>query len=69
MLHYLFGGLSPSYYESTCSDKEIVSKTVQVDELKLHYLVAGQGPTVILLHGYAQTSRMSVIPLLAGKLA
>ena len=37
--------------------------------MKLHYLTAGHGPTVILLHGYAETSRMwrPLIPLLAEK--
>src|SRR5436853_2372386 len=45
----------------------ISSKTVQVGDAKLHYLTAGRGPTVILLHGYTQTSRMwkPIIPLLA----
>jgi pimeloyl-ACP methyl ester carboxylesterase len=40
---------------------------VTVDGVDLHYLTAGQGPTVILLHGYAQTSRMwrPLIPRLA----
>jgi pimeloyl-ACP methyl ester carboxylesterase len=35
----------------------------------LHYLTAGHGPTVILLHGYAETSRMwrPIIPVLAEK--
>jgi pimeloyl-ACP methyl ester carboxylesterase len=36
----------------------IESRTADVDGLKIHYLKAGQGPTVILLHGYAETSRM-----------
>ena len=47
----------------------IADKTAEVDGLKLHYLTAGHGPTVILLHGYTQTSRMwrPIIPLLAGK--
>jgi pimeloyl-ACP methyl ester carboxylesterase len=47
----------------------IVSKTAEVDGVKIHYLTAGQGPAVILLHGYTQTSRMwrPVIPLLAEK--
>jgi pimeloyl-ACP methyl ester carboxylesterase len=33
----------------------------------MHYLSAGQGPALILLHGYTQTSRMwrPIIPLLA----
>src|SRR5271170_2659237 len=47
----------------------IVSRTSQVDGVKLHYLTAGHGPVVILLHGYTQTSRMwkPIIPLLAAK--
>src|SRR5437762_2783262 len=45
----------------------IASRTAVVEGLKLHYLVAGNGPAVILLHGYTQTSRMwrPIIPLLA----
>jgi YVTN family beta-propeller protein len=37
---------------------------------QLHYLTAGRGPALILLHGYTQTSRMwsPIIPLLAEKL-
>jgi pimeloyl-ACP methyl ester carboxylesterase len=47
----------------------IVSRTAEVDGVKLHYLAAGDGPAVILLHGYTQTSRMwkPIIPLLAEK--
>lgn len=47
----------------------IMSKTASVDGVKLHYLTAGKGPAVILLHGYTQTSRMwkPVIPKLADK--
>jgi pimeloyl-ACP methyl ester carboxylesterase len=47
----------------------IASKTATVDGLKLHYLTAGHGPAVILLHGYTQTSRMwrPIMPLLAEK--
>ena len=47
----------------------IASKIVEVDGIKLHYLTAGHGPAVILLHGYTQTSRMwkPIIPLLAAK--
>ena len=41
----------------------------EVNGVKLHYLRAGSGPAVILLHGYTQTSRMwrPIIPLLADK--
>lgn len=47
----------------------IQSRFAVADGVKLHYLTAGQGPTVILLHGYAQTSRMwrPLIPRLADK--
>jgi len=47
----------------------IVAHNSAVGGLKLHYLRAGQGPAVILLHGYTQTSQMwkPVIPLLAAK--
>lgn len=46
----------------------IVAKDARVNGLKLHYLEAGKGPeTVILLHGFTQTSRMwrPLIPRLA----
>jgi pimeloyl-ACP methyl ester carboxylesterase len=45
-----------------------VAKDATVNGLKLHYLEAGKGPeTVILLHGFTQTSRMwrPLIPRLA----
>jgi pimeloyl-ACP methyl ester carboxylesterase len=47
----------------------IISKTADVNGFKVHYLTAGTGPTVILLHGYTQTSRMwkPLIPKLAQK--
>ncbi|HEV2387979.1 MAG TPA: alpha/beta hydrolase [Candidatus Acidoferrales bacterium] len=47
----------------------IVSRSAEADGVKLHYLTAGRGPAVILLHGYTQTSLMwkPIIPLLAAK--
>jgi pimeloyl-ACP methyl ester carboxylesterase len=48
--------------------KTITSRTEDVDGVRLHYLAAGEGPAVvILLHGYAETSRMwrPILPLLA----
>jgi alpha-beta hydrolase superfamily lysophospholipase len=36
----------------------IVVRTVSVDGVSLQYLIAGQGPTIVLLHGYEETSRM-----------
>jgi pimeloyl-ACP methyl ester carboxylesterase len=48
---------------------KIASHTAPIEGVKLHYLTAGHGPTLILLHGYTQTSRMwkPIIPLLAKK--
>ena len=47
----------------------ITSHIASVNGVQLHYLTAGHGPAVILLHGYTQTSRMwkPVIPVLAKK--
>jgi len=48
-------------------DGGIVSRTSKVEGVQMHYLAGGQGPAVILLHGYAETSRMwrPIIPALA----
>ena len=56
-----------SYAES--SEKNIVSRTAEIDGQQMHYLYAGHGPAVLLLHGFAETSRMwrPLIPLLAEK--
>jgi hypothetical protein len=40
------------------------SKFAEVNGVKLHYLVAGKGDLVVLLHGYAETSHMW-LPLIA----
>ncbi len=55
--------------KASAQSQAIVSRTSQVNGVKLHYLTAGHGPAVILLHGYTQTSRMwkPIIPLLAAK--
>jgi pimeloyl-ACP methyl ester carboxylesterase len=47
----------------------IASRTANVGGVKLHYLTAGSGPPLILLHGYTQTSLMwkPVIPEFAKK--
>src|SRR6059036_796590 len=59
---------SASIYTET-SDGDIDSRTAKIDNVDLHYLTAGHGPALILLHGYAETSRMwrPIIPLLAEK--
>jgi pimeloyl-ACP methyl ester carboxylesterase len=45
----------------------IAVRTATVDGLELQYLTAGQGPAIVLLHGYTETSRMwrPLIPQLA----
>src|SRR6266481_5886527 len=49
------------------ADNAIVSRDAEVAGVKLHYMTAGHGTPLILLHGYAETSRMwmPIIPLLA----
>ena len=62
-------GLFSVPIDSEAADKRIASKSAVVDGVQLHYLMAGQGPAVLLLHGYAETSRMwrPLIPKLAEK--
>ena len=50
--------------------EQISSRDATIDNVQLHYLTAGHGPAaVILLHGFAETSRMwrPIIPTLAEK--
>src|SRR5262245_12366008 len=44
-------------------------RTASVDGLTIQYLLAGRGPTIVLIHGYAETSRMwrPLIPHLAAR--
>jgi pimeloyl-ACP methyl ester carboxylesterase len=66
---WLFVTSLPMLAQSQSDASVIVSYTKEVDGVKLHYLTAGRGPAVILLHGYTQTSRMwrPLIPQLAAK--
>ncbi len=54
-------------YAAATPDDAIVSRNATVAGVSLHYLTAGQGPMVVLIHGYAETSRMwrPLIPKLA----
>src|SRR5271165_1628546 len=60
---------SGAFAQSTSKPSTILPRDAEVDGVKLHYLTAGDGPAVLLLHGYTQTSRMwrPIIPLLADK--
>jgi len=57
----------PAKAYADAQDKTIVSHTAEIDGAKLHYMTAGHGTPLILLHGYAETSLMwkPIIPLLA----
>src|ERR1700686_2915037 len=57
----------PATARADASNKTIVSRTAENDGVKLHYLTAGRGPSLILLHGYAETSLMwkPIMPALA----
>lgn len=58
---------SSSTVYAQAKDETIASRTAEVDGVRLHYLTAGHGPALILLHGFAETSRMwrPIIPVLA----
>jgi pimeloyl-ACP methyl ester carboxylesterase len=43
---------------ATAQDVKIDSRFADVDGIKMHYLVAGKGDPIILMHGYAQNSHM-----------
>src|SRR5262249_34954460 len=54
------------------TDAETIAvHSVNVDGVKIHYLTAGRGPAVVLLHGFAETSRMwrPLIPKLSAELS
>src|SRR5271166_4894304 len=57
----------PAKAYADAQDKTIVSHTAEIDGAKLHYMTAGHGTPLILLHGYAETSLMwkPIIPVLA----
>jgi pimeloyl-ACP methyl ester carboxylesterase len=62
-----FSTASSSKAYGEAADKTIVSRTAEIDGIKLHYMTAGHGTPLILLHGYAETSLMwkPIIPALA----
>jgi pimeloyl-ACP methyl ester carboxylesterase len=63
----LFTASLPAFAQANAETKNIVSKTADVDGVQFHYMTAGKGPAVVLIHGYAETSTMwkPIIPLLA----
>jgi hypothetical protein len=63
----LFLSASSSQVYGQATVGAIVSRATEINGVKLHYLTAGHGTPLILLHGYAETSRMwrPIIPALA----
>jgi pimeloyl-ACP methyl ester carboxylesterase len=55
------------YAKSDAPETAIASREAEIDGVKLHYMTAGHGTPLILLHGYAETSLMwkPIIPALA----
>src|SRR5438132_1904256 len=62
----LFTASSSKVY-GVAADETIVSRTAGINGVKLHYITAGHGAPLILLHGYAETSLMwkPIMPRLA----
>src|SRR5881275_915735 len=63
----LLGAAMPRTASAAMPDKTAVSRTAEIHGVRFHYLTAGHGAPVILLHGYAETSLMwrPITPLLA----
>jgi pimeloyl-ACP methyl ester carboxylesterase len=55
--------------DSQTAPREFVSRDASVDGGSIHYTSGGSGPVVILLHGFAETSRMwnPILPVLGAK--
>lgn len=47
----------------------VLSRDADIDVAKIHYTKGGSGPAVLLLHGFAETSRMwnPLLPVLGEK--
>lgn len=61
--------LATTFANADSTDRAITSHDVDVNGVTLHYMTAGHGKPLVLLHGYAETSLMwkPIIPMLAGR--
>src|SRR5258705_13975224 len=61
------GFAAPSTVNATQQGSAFIGHTATVDGTRIYYRTGGSGPALILLHGYAQTSRMwnGIMPELA----
>ena len=64
----IFAASTPAAGAQTAT-KEFVSHDAKIDGASIHYTTGGSGPAVILLHGFAETSRMwnPILPVLGAK--
>jgi pimeloyl-ACP methyl ester carboxylesterase len=62
----LLTALLSAFAQAGAASQNIVSRTANVEGVQFHYMTAGKGPAVVLIHGYAETSTMwkPIIPLL-----
>jgi pimeloyl-ACP methyl ester carboxylesterase len=58
LLGVLVAGLVPIRARAEAAATGFVSRDADVNGLKLHYTTGRHGPAVVLLHGFAETSRM-----------
>jgi pimeloyl-ACP methyl ester carboxylesterase len=58
--------LFPLASDAGSTGATITERTAETDGVRLHYLTAGHDPTVILLHGYAETSHVATDRAFAG---
>jgi alpha-beta hydrolase superfamily lysophospholipase len=67
----LFGAMVASLLPAFANAAQtgFVSRDADVNGQKLHYTMGGHGPAVVLLHGFAETSRMwaPILPVLGEK--
>ncbi len=61
--------ISIGFLANAYADDAIASRTANIDGANIHYMTAGHGTPLILLHGYAETSLMwkPIIPALAAR--
>jgi pimeloyl-ACP methyl ester carboxylesterase len=59
--------LGAGFCSTAHAAESIASRTAEINGVRLHYLTAGHGTPLLLLHGYAETSLMwkPIIPSLA----
>src|SRR3984957_14900926 len=59
----------PGTARAQSASNGFVSRDASIDGASIHYTTGGSGPSVVLLHGFAETSRMwnPILPVLGAK--